>query len=105
MYEYSFRQRRLYPNDNLSEIAREIRNPEYNISNAALTRCKTLGVNKSEGEIKQILHKHNIGLSGSDNTLAHIPKEVIDKEWKEWNEYGRENLQRHILPVPPLVAV
>lgn len=85
MYEYSFRQRRLYPNDNLSEIAREIRNPEYNISNAALTRCKTLGVNKSEGEIKQILHKHNIGLSGNDSTLAHIPKELIEKEWKEWN--------------------
>lgn len=105
VYEYSFRQRRFYPNDNLSEIAKEICNPEYKISNTALTRCKTLGANQSESEIKRILQKHHISLSGNDSTLAHIPKEVIDKEWKEWNEYGRENLYRHILPVPPMKAI
>lgn len=105
IYEYSFRQQRFSPKDKLFEIAKEIRKPEYEFSNKAITRCKTLGVNKSEEEIKLILQKYHIGFSGNDDTLARFPKEVIDKEWKEWNEYGRENLKRHILPIPPIFPI
>lgn len=102
VYNYSFHQNRFFPKDTVSEIAREIRKPEYKISNNAIAHSKSLGVTQTDEEIKSILNKHQIGLSGDDFPIAHFSTEVLQKDWQDWNNYGRANLFRHIIPPIPV---
>jgi len=102
VYEYSFRQNRYFPKDTLSEIAREIRKPDYKISMGAIEKSRELGVTFSDEEIQALLSNYHIGINEYDHPIAGFSMEVIAKEWDEWHNFGREYLQRHTLPVMPM---
>lgn len=102
VYEYSMRQERYFPKDNLAGLAQSIREPEYIVSKGSIMLSRKLGVTASVDEICSLLDRFGIGYTDSMKPIAQFSKEIVQQEQKEWNEYGRVYLQRHIMPVIPV---
>ena len=105
VYEYSMRQERYFPKDNLAGLAQSIREPEYKVSKGAIALSHKLGVNATDEEICALLNHFGMGYTDNMEPIAHFPEEIVRQEQKAWNEYDRVYLHRHIMPIVPVYKI
>lgn len=103
IYEMAYEQERFYPNDEWAEIVSQIKRNDYPLSRGSIVLSRQYGVNIPEEEIRQILTRNNISLTDQYQPLAHLTYEQYADDIRRWNEYGRPNINRRILPPIPVM--
>ena len=105
VFDMSYQQRRFIPRDTLSKLARTIQNSKE-VTKRAIQLCQQLFYPYEEtGFFEDIVKKKGWAIRDSDKPIAEFPAEELDREWKQWMEYGKADIEARTLPVFPIAEI
>ena len=105
VFDMSFQQRRFIPRDTLSKLARTIQNSKE-VTKRAISLCQQLFYPYADiGFFEDIITKKGWTIRESDIPIVEYPTEVLDREWKQWIEYGKSDIEARTLPVVPILEI
>ena len=102
VYRMSYNQSRYFPKDSWTEIAEQIRKPDYPLSKSAIDISRHYGVTQTDDEIQEKLKRHNIAYTADVMPQAMPNSKQIEWDCKVWKEYTFPHLQRCVLPIIPV---
>lgn len=106
VFNMAYAQNRFFPNDELSVIAKAIRQNDYPLSwNSIEYGREHLGITESDIEIINILKRNNIQYHNSPEPKIGFSEEQVKKEWDWWVKFKSLELARNTLPAIPLFRI
>lgn len=97
VYQMSWRQKRWFPLDALSEKSRLIRSDRYELAESSIKFAKAkFELPQSIDEIKEILIRNGVRWHSGEEIAAAFSPDVLAEDWKKWTEFGRADLMRRI---------
>ena len=106
IFNMAYNKHRFIPDDHLTEIANKVLDKSYQFSIQSIVEAKEyFNINESLEEIQIILRKHNILWHNSPKTNIEYDLFIMNKDWDEWNKYGRTDLMRKINPILPIISL
>lgn len=105
VFEMSYRQRRFIPKDSLSVLAREIAGSK-DVTRIALCMCRDIYYfDKDPGFLDAACAKNGLTIREDNLPVARFSDDELSKAWKEWNDFGREDLKSRTLQVRPITTI
>lgn len=105
VFDMSFQQRRFIPRDTLSKLARTIQNSKE-VTKRAIKLCQQLFYPYEDiGFFEDKVKKKGWTIRESDIPIVEYPTEVLDREWKQWIDYGKSDIEARTLPVVPIIEI
>lgn len=105
VFDMSFQQRRFIPRDTLSKLARTIQNSKE-VTKPAINLCQKLFYPYVDiGFFEDIITKKGWTIREYDIPIVEYPTEELDREWKQWIEYGKSDIEARTLPVVPILEI
>lgn len=105
VFDMSFQQRRFIPRDTLSKLARIIQNSKE-VTKRAINLCQQLFYPYADiGFFEDIITKKGWTIRESDIPIVEYQTEELDREWKQWIEYGKSDIEARTLPVVPILEI
>lgn len=105
IFNMSYRQERFIPKDTLSKLAKEIAESKEVTRNAHFMCWKNFYQDKGAAFLDRVCASKGLAIREDNRPVAQFSKEELEKDWKEWNEYGRDEIQSRILPIRPILAL
>lgn len=103
VFEMSYQQRRFIPNDSLSKLARSIAKSRE-ISIEVLENCILNFYPESDlFYLERVCNNKGLHVHNEHRLSAQFNAQEVEKEWRTWCEWGRNDLESRILP-PRLVT-
>lgn len=105
VFNMSYRQKRFIPNDTLSKMARSLTSSKE-VTRKALFLCwSAYYQDKSPVYLDEVCRAKGLTIREDDTPVVSFPEEELKSDWKEWNEFGREDLKSRILPLKMVTTV
>lgn len=99
VFEMSYKQRRYIPKDKLSVLARQIA-MSHEVTRCALERClQMFYFNKDMTYLEEVCAEKGLEIKEDNRPLLQFSQDELAKDWKDWNEFGRADLQMRTLPI------
>lgn len=103
VFNMSYAQNRFFPNDELSVIAKAIRQNEYSLSWSSIEYGRQhLGITESDTIIMDILKRNNIPYHSSPVPNIGFTEEQIKHDWEWWAKFKSLELAQNTLPIIPI---
>lgn len=104
VFEMSYKQQRYFPIDSLSDVARQIRKNDYELSEVCIEEAiKAYQLPITAEQAKTVLVRNGYHFHEGKNLCVSYPREKALEEWKLWNEGGRATFWNRVLPVIPFL--
>lgn len=99
VFEMSYRQKRFIPNDSLSILVRKIAESKE-VTRLAHFRCwENFYSDKDPVFLDKVCAVNGLKIREDNVPPALFTNEELLADWKEWNEFGREDLKLRFLPI------
>lgn len=105
VFDMSYRQNRFIPKDSLSKLAKEIADSDEITRKAHFLCWMNYYQKKEPGFLDKVCEQKGLTIRENNIPIARFTQEQLEADWKDWNEYGREEIQSRILPIRPVVAL
>lgn len=98
MFDMSYKQRRFIPKDSLSRLARQIAKSNE-VTRRALEHCIQMCYrDKDITYLENVCAAKEVAIREEYRPIAEFGQDELAKDWKNWNELGRADLESRILP-------
>lgn len=105
VYEMSYRQKRFIPKDSLSTLARKI-SESKEVTRWAHFRCwESFYQDREPAFLDKVCSDKGLTIREDNMPVARFGDEELAADWKQWNEFGREDLTSRILPIIPITTI
>ena len=99
VFEMSYRQKRFIPKDTLSMLARRIAESKVITRDALILCWANFYSDREPAFLDSVCALQGLTIR-EDNTIeAQFSNEELAADWRAWNEYGRAEINSHILPI------
>lgn len=104
VFDMSYRQNRFIPKDNLSKLAKEIQESDEVTKNAVRLCWEHYFPNRDMRLLEEVCARKRWKVRGDNSPIAVFTEEDFKRDWKQWVEFGKADIESRTLPIIPVAT-